>query len=466
MLDLLTRVDKRLSRLEKWLPPTQTSERLSFERWLPRVSPTWRWDWPYQRYIIEHLARMTRSELDRLMIFMPPRHGKSEMVTVRYVAWRLEQDPTMRTIIAAYNQTLANRFSRKARNIARTRVLLSDDRTAVDDWETTLGGGVRAVGVGAGVTGHGGHLVVIDDPLKSREEANSATYRQRVWDWYTDDLYTRLEPDGQIILIMTRWHEDDLAARILAQDGDRWTVVRLPAEAEEDDPLGRRPGEPLNPDRFDRTALEQIRTVLGNSYYALYQQRPQPQEGGLFQRQWFELVEAAPAQASRVRYWDRAATASGGDYTVGVRMARVQDGIFYIEDVVRGQWSPAERDRVMHQVALLDGPEVAIWVEQEPGSSGVDAIAHTVRMLVGFAVRGDRVTGDKVVRAEPLAAQVQAGNVKLVRGRWNAVFLDELAAFPFGTHDDQVDAASGAFSKLGRDRLARRGKVTRKRPGT
>lgn len=388
------------------------------------------------------------------MLFVPPRHGKSEMVTVRYPVWRLEREPELRVIVGAYNQMLANTFSRKARRIAERRLSLTDDRTAVEQWETTAGGGLRAVGVGAGITGQGGNLIVIDDPVKSREEAESETYRERVWQWYTDDLYTRLEPGGAIILIMTRWHEDDLAGRILAsEDAGRWSVVNLPAEAEQDDPLGRAPGDPLCPERFDADALADIRRVLGSrSYTALYQQRPQPPEGDVLKREWFtQFVDEAHAAhvTARVRYWDMAATEAGGDYTVGVRVATTRDGRYYIEDVVRGQWSSQQRDTIVKQTAETDGRGCYVRREEEPGSSGKDVSAAFVRLLAGFPVLpAERVTGDKAVRVQPFAAQAEAGNVVLVRGAWNKPYIEELTAFPTGTHDDQVDASSGAFNTL------------------
>ena len=412
------------------------------------------WNRHYQVFIQQHLAQITSGELRRLMLFIPPRHGKSEMVTIRYPVYRLEQDPTLRVIIGAYNQTLAEKFSRKARKIARERIAISDERRAAEDWETIAGGGVRAVGVGAGITGQGGNLIIIDDPVKSRKEANSKVYRDAVYDWYTDDLYTRLEPNAAIILILTRWHEDDLAGRILASDdGPNWTVISLPAEAEQSDPLGRQPGEALNPARYPVPELNKIRTVLKRSYQALYQQRPVEQEGDTFKRSWFPLVKASDlpgAWHGIVRYWDRAATAGDGDYTAGVLMARFNQD-YYVLDVVRGQWSTGERDKRIRETAETDRRSwghVVTWVEQEPGSSGVDAARAFVTLLSGFHVQVDKVTGDKKLRAEPFSSQAEYGFVRVLRAPWYEDWIDELTSFPAGAHDDQVDATSGAFGKL------------------
>ncbi len=195
------------------------------------------------------------------------------------------------------------------------------------------------------------------------------------------------------------------------------------------------------------------------------------QSGGKFRREWFEIVDAAPATLRKVRYWDLAATApkegQDPDWTVGALLGVSPEGIYYLLDVRRVRATPAGVEQLIRQTAELDGHDVHIWMEQEPGSSGVNTIDHyTRRVLSGFTFRGDRVTGSKEERANPLSSQAEAGNVKLLRGVWNGDFLDEADAFPHGAHDDQVDAASGAFSKLGRDRRARRGKKTRKRPGT
>lgn len=436
--------------------------RRSFLAWLRLVSREMAWDWAHLHYIQGQLDRVTRGEIDRLMLFLPPRHGKSEMVTVRYPVWRMERQRDLRVIVGAYNQTLAEKFSRKSRRIARERFSLNEERQAAEDWETPEGGGLRAVGVGAGITGQGGQLIIIDDPVKSREEANSATYRERVWDWYRDDLYTRLEPGGVMVLIQTRWHEDDLAGRILnSGDAARWTVVSLPAEALENDPLGRAPGEALCPERYDLDALARIKTVLGSSsYWALYQQAPQPAEGGMFKSAWLRRVtDEVPEQFERlVRYWDKAASDGDGDYTVGALLGR-RNGDFYVLDVTRGQWSTFQRESVIKETAERDATQygnVAIWIEQEPGSGGVDSAQATIRNLAGFSVRAERPSGDKATRAEPLAAQLEAGNVTLKRGVWNNAYIDELCSFPNGRHDDQVDASSGAFNKLARNILKAR----------
>ncbi len=429
---------------------------LSFDAWLSRVSPHLCWDWPHLVHLRRYLEAVTAGEILRLMIFEPPRHGKSEQVTIHYPAYRLERDPTLRVIIGSYNETLAARFSRRTRRIVEARLALSRERTAAVDWETERDGGLRAVGVGGGITGHGGQLILVDDPIKNREEADSATYRERVWDWWRDDLYTRLEPGGAIILIMTRWHQDDLAGRILAsEDAPNWTVVRLPALAEEGDPLGRQVGAALCPQRYDVAALAKIRLVLGeHSFAALYQQRPLPAEGGLFKAAWFaqRLTEAevGPLEAL-VRYWDKAASAGQGDYTVGVLMGRSAEGRYVVLDVVRGRWETFERERVIVSTAARDRErwgEVAIWLEQEPGSGGADSARATIRALSGHVVRAETATGQKTARAEPLAAQAGAGNVLVVRAAWNAAWIDELCIFPHGEHDDQVDASSGAFNKL------------------
>jgi len=413
------------------------------------------------------LQRVADGDIRRLMVFMPPRHGKSETVSRLFSAYYLLRHPEHWVGLTSYAEGLAFTLSRNARNnYERGGGALSQQAYAVSHWETGRGGGMWAAGVGGGITGKGFHLGIIDDPLKDAEEAQSETIRDKIKDWYQSTFSTRQEPDASIVVIQTRWHEDDLSGWLLERESDEpegWHIVCLPAIAEDlpdfptsctVEPDWRAQGEALCPERYPLERLRKIERRIGPYFWAsLYQQRPAPREGGLFKRAWFEIVGAAPADAKRVRFWDRAATAGAGDFTAGVLVAH-KDGTYYIEDVQRGQWASGDRDKIIVQQAQLDAGRhaggVTIGGEQEPGSSGVDAAKAFVRMLAGFAVYTTPSTGSKEQRADPLASQAQAGNVKIVRGAWNGAFLDEMCSFPAGAHDDQVDAASGAFNRLAR----------------
>jgi len=429
---------------------------------------------PAHRLIAEHLEKVSSGEIDRLMVFAPPQHGKSELVSVRFPAWWLGRRPEDPVILASYAASLAERHSAEARAVVESDLfeeIFEGVKTRQDSRSKQLWrlvgkrGGLLAVGVGGPITGHGALLGIIDDPFENWEQAQSLTVRNKVWDWWRGTFRTRIWENGAILLVMTRWHEDDLAGRLLSEQGDRWTVLRLPALAEsqeerdeaarllglpagDPDPLGRAAGEALCPQRFSAEALQAIREDVGGLVWgAEYQGVPRPLEGSLFKRHWFGVVEALPAGARAIRYWDKAGTAGGGDYTAGVLLA-FHSGRYYVVDVVRGQWSAHERERALRRTAEQDGMKVPIWAEQEPGSGGKDSAGATVRNLAGFNVRVETVTGDKVTRAQPFAAQCEAGNVALVRGAWNAAYLDELCAFPNGVNDDQVDASSGAFNQL------------------
>jgi predicted phage terminase large subunit-like protein len=440
----------------------------AFPEWLGQVTPRFCWTWPYLRLIQDQLARVSRKEIDRLAIFMPPRHGKSQLTTVRYPVWRLAQDPALRVVLGGYNQTFAEKMSRDMRKIARGQVPLSRDKNSAKEWETVAGGGVRACGVGSPPTGTGADLLVIDDPIKSREEADSEAYRERAWEWYTQDLLTRLEPGGAIVLIQTRWHGDDLAGRILGgEDAASWSVLSLPALAEEGDPLGRQPGEALCPDRYGVAALERVRRQMGPvPFAALYQQRPMPREGGLFSAAGLSLMMEAPPGPADVRAWVRAwdvGYASEGDPTAGVLMAALHSGQWVICDVERFRLPPHERDRRMKAVAERDdamltrmqpptpqaakGRRVLQLVEQPPGA-GVEVTRSILARLAGHAVQAVLPRGDKAERATPLASQCGAGNVYLVRAGWNREFAGEALLFPASPNDDQIDAASHAFNFL------------------
>ncbi len=435
--------------------------------------------------------------IGRLMILMPPRHGKTRMASQLFPAFVLGLLPDTRIILTSYSADLAVRNSRAVRDTVnstayqalfgtlakgRPAVMVSSDSHSGQAWDLAqpYRGGVVAAGVGGGITGLGAHLLVVDDPFKNREEAESASRRELVDGWYRSSALTRLEENGAVVLFHTRWHPDDLAGRLIrrmAEDpgADQWEIVFLPALALEayaededrqremmldgvfvarEDPLGRAPGEALWPEKFPVEILESRRTNLGSyDWSALYQQMPYLREGGFFRREWFPVVAEGPGKeaVARVRYWDKAASPTG-DYTAGVLVSVDKKGVFYIEHVIRGRWNAGERDRVMAEVGKADyeryGPFV-IWHQQDPGSAGLDSAQATNAVLAeaGLHARFEPVSGSKEVRAGPLASAAMAGKVRLVKGPWNRVFLEELAAFPNGQYDDQVDAAASAYNK-------------------
>lgn len=432
-------------------PPTPGSY-LDFLR--ASIPKTWTVEAEHIKLIASHLDAVERGEIDRLAIHMPPRHAKTETVTVRYGVYTLMQEPAENVLITGYNERFARRLGRKARTVGTGRVDMAADKSAADEWATTQGGVLMTRGVGSPPTGTGFRRIIIDDPIRRREDAESEVYREKVWDWYTDDLYTRLEPGGAIVLIMTLWHPDDIGARAVASEPGRWTVLKLPAIAEEADVLGREPGAALWPERYTVDDLNRIRDVMAQneglrSWEALYQQNPVPREGSFFKVGQFGFVDALPPHLKAVRAWDQAATDGDGDYTAGAKMCGPDaNGRFYVADMVRGQWSTDKRNEKILQTAAMDGVSVRIRGAQDPGSAGVDSAKAFVRMLAGYSVKTERVSGSKENRADPFSAQVNAGNVSLLRASWNAAFIEELRSFPVGKQDDQVDAASDAFTEL------------------
>jgi len=438
--------------------------------------------WTYPQYVADpahwliarHLEKVISGEITRLMIFAPPQHGKSELVSVRLPAFWLGKRPDDPVILSSYGASLAERHSAEARSCVESEayaeifrnVKTRQDSRAKQLWRIAgKRGGMLAVGVGGPVTGHGASLGIIDDPFENWKQAQSLTVRNQVWDWWRGTFRTRIWENGAIILVMTRWHEDDLAGRLLSEQGERWTILRLPAVAESQperdeshalvglppglpDPLGRQAGEALCPQRFSAEALGEIRRDVGGVvWYAEYEATPRQPEGNKFKRQWFQIVNEIPSGARRIRYWDKAGTEGAGNFTTGLLMAEYQSR-YYVEDVVCGQWSDLARDQTMRLTAELDGINVEIWAEQEPGSGGKDSANATLRNLAGFTVHVEVASGSKEVRAGPFAAQCEALNMFLKRASWNAAYINELCAFPNGTNDDQVDASSGAFSKL------------------
>jgi predicted phage terminase large subunit-like protein len=414
---------------------------------------------PHHALLAEALEAVEQRQVRRLMVCMPPRHGKSELVSVRFPAWYLGRNPGERFIGTSYAARLAERFSGQARNQLvdprwphpDVRLLPGSQSRAT--WDTTQGGGFAAAGVGGPITGGGADVLLIDDPVKNQQEADSEARRDTVWDWYTSTATTRLQPDGAVVLVLTRWHEDDLAGRLLAeqaQGGDQWELLTLPALAEEGDALGRELGAPLWPEKFPTEVLEERRAVVGTRVWnALYQQRPRDEEGALFKRHWLGVVQACPPDLRWARYWDLAASQrTSGDYTASAAVALGDDGTLYVRDMVRGRWEWPDAKRIIRSTMLAEGPATQHYIEEAlHGLAAVQELRRD-RELAHLSLRGVRVTKDKVARAHSWSARAEAGKVRLVSGPWCNEFIAEATGFPMGAHDDQVDSVSGGVEAL------------------
>ena len=411
---------------------------------------------------------------------MPPRHGKSELISHWLPVWYLNTWPERRIILATYGADFSADWGRRVRNTIQEhqgalRVSVAQDSASANRWHTTAGGGMIAVGVGGPITGRGADLLVVDDPVKTAEDAYSETYRERAWDWWTTTARTRLEPGASVVVLMTRWHDDDLAGRILrsARDtGLEWQVLELPALAEARDPLGRDPGEALWPERYDVDALLATQAEVGSrTWSALYQQRPSPEDGGYFQRSWWRFYTRAPARFDEViQSWDMAFKGtSGSDFVVGQVWGR-SGADRYLLDQVRGRWDfPRTLDAVRGLSDRWPEARTKLIEDKANGPAVLDTLRRELHGLVAVEPQGGKVS-----RAAAVSHQVEGGNVWLparslnpdgeaVLDPWVRDFIEEAVAFPAAQHDDQVDAMTQALTRMtrpiptGRIPLARTG---------
>lgn len=419
---------------------------------------------PHHRLLIRELEAVARGETPRLMVNMPPGSAKSTYGSVLFPAWAMAQRPGLQIIGASNTTAMAEGFSRRVIGLARDHAATlnySLTRETAERWETSNRGNYRAAGIGTAIAGVRSDLTIVDDPTRSRADAESEVVRESQWNWFTGDLRTRLKPNAAIVVIMTRWHPDDIGGRLLERQPGLWRVVSLPAIAGDNDPLGRAPGEWLwdgDPNygygaELRKAHAEYEAAGAMRDWSALYQQSPRATEGALFKVGQISTLDAAPAGKNIVRAWDLAATAATGtrdpDWTAGVKLMRTDDSRYVVLDVVRVRGGPDEVEQTIVNTAQQDGRGVRISIPQDPGQAGKQQVLYLTRKLSGFQVESSPETGDKATRAAPVASQVNVGNVMVVRASWNHAFLDELGSFPGGTKDDQVDALSRAFSMVG-----------------
>jgi predicted phage terminase large subunit-like protein len=388
------------------------------------------------------------------MVFMPPGSAKSTYTSVLYPPYLLAQNPALTIIAASHTVELAERFGRRVRNLIaeHANVLglsLAADSQAAGRWDTDAGGEYFAAGVRGPITGRRADLAIIDDPVKSREEADSDIIRERVKDWWRNDLYTRLKPGGRCIVIQTRWHEDDLGGWLLDEQkrgGDKWEVISLPAIAEADDALGRKVGEPLWPEWQNGDALDRIKNAVGSrTWSALYQQRPQPDEGTFFQRDWFKRFtpDEKPKFLHLYGTSDYAVTEDGGDFTVHRVWGVDSTGDLWLLAGWRDQTTADVW--IERQIDLIRDHKPLCWF----GEAGVIAKAtepmlrrRMVERKIMCRLEYLPSINDKPTRARGIQARAAMGKVHIPAGPEGDAILDEYLRFPAGKHDDDVDNGS------------------------
>jgi predicted phage terminase large subunit-like protein len=408
--------------------------------------------------LIQHLEAVERGEVRRLAVFMPPRHSKTYHVSERFPAWFLGRNPERRVILASYGSDLAEGSSRKVRNLLLDErwpfptVGVAHDSAAVNKWSTNHGGEVIAAGVGGAMTGFGADILVIDDPVKGRAEADSETYRESTWDWYTEVARTRLMPGGRIVLCQTRWHEDDLAGRILARAGG-WTILNLPALALDGDPLGRSPGEPLWPEWYGLTELADLRADLtseqgARGWQALYQQSPTADEGGMFKRAWFTRRwgdDDLPEMTYTVLAVD-SAFKTGVHNDPSALTLWGTDGVdYYVLAEWSGRWEFHELKQQIVAASRDKKPNLVLIEDTASGQSAIQELRRETKL----PIVAHKVTASKEARAQAVAPICEAGKVVLpTYAPWTGAWIDEHAAFPNGRHDERVDNTSAALARL------------------
>jgi hypothetical protein len=424
------------------------------------------------RELIETIAAAEgrqSSNPEILLVSVPPRHGKSMLISTLAPAWYLGAFPERQVMLASYEADFASGWGSRVRDLLTEHgeklfgVKVDRTNRAARRWGLQgSAGGMISAGVGGAITGRGAHLLIIDDPIKNAEQAMSEVIRENQWEWWLSTARSRLEPGGVVVVLMTRWHEGDLGGRMLAAseepDGDPVREIRLPALAEDADPLGREKGEALWPERYRREALQRTRSVVGPYWWsAMYQGRPTPDEGGIFARQDFRYFEERegmlsiqtsegpraidPNRCRKATYVDLAvSTKETADYTVALKVLVAETGELLIDEVLR---------------ARIPGPLQASYLaDNYSGILKIEAIGYQSALIQALIQKSIPVEPvypdkDKVTRASAAGALYKSGRIYHRRGApWLHDFQAELLAFPAGEHDDQVDALAYAARDL------------------
>lgn len=438
-------------------------------KFIKQVYPNYKF-YKFHATVIEQLQRVIDGECSRLILQVPPRHGKSLLASQLLPAAYLLAHPDRFVGISSYSAELAEGFSRKARDFYRDGGgLLNPSSQAVNSWNTEGGGGLWAAGVGGAITGRSGHLLIIDDPVKNREDAESDRIMEKLNDWYTSTLYTRLEPQvGAIVVIQTRWSENDMIGQLLENEmnvsekgRENWTIVDLPALYEQE---GDRPplpshceiiqdwrteyGQALCPQRYDVEDLERIREAVGSRDFAsLYQQRPAPEGGNMFDPNWWQYYshDSVMPDFSRIMLSvDATFTAtSKSDFVVGAVVGQAGNR-FYVLDLVREKLDVVGTMNMINRMYQRHALSGTILELAASGYAVYQMMSTRVPGLIGF-----KPEKSKEARASGLVPVVEAGNVFLpASATWLDAFINEFSLFPASKNDDMVDAITMAINYM------------------
>lgn len=472
-----------------------------YSRWMFLRRRGYQWlRGPHHKAICDALVRVYTGECKRLIINVAPRYSKTELAVINWISWTLGHVPDAEFIHTSYSGRLAANNSWQTRDLVvhpeyqqifrkydeegadiGPMVTLKTDSQAKDEWRTVDGGCVYAVGEGGTITGYGagkqrpgfGGAIVIDDPHKA-DEAKSDVVRESVIQWFKDTLESRVNsPDTPIILIMQRLHENDLAGWLLGDrgptgskgvpipggNGEIWehlcleTLIDKGVEAIEEDEDDSKSVEEkrylaLWPEKHSVTELLRMRQAKPYTFSGQYQQSPSAPEGNVFKPDMIEVIPAIPVGTRFVRAWDLGATDGRGDYTVGFKLGLMTDGRYLIADIVRDQLGPEDVERILKATASRDGRATKVRLPQDPGQAGKAQAKNLTKLLAGYTVTVKPITGDKLVRGEPFAAQINVGNVVALAGPWLDIMRNEMKVFPNGLNDDIVDSGSDAFNEL------------------
>lgn len=441
------------------------------------TKPNYQVNWHHEN-LAEKLDQLSRKEIKRLMVFMPPRYGKSELVSRRFPAYVLGKYPNASIIGTSYSASLASSMNRDVQRIIDSREyndVFPDTSLSGSNIRTVAGGNYlrnsdifevvghtgsyMSAGIGGGITGRGGDYVIIDDPIKNRAEAESKTYRDAVWDWYTSTLYTRLEKDACVLLTLTRWHEDDLAGRLLRlakedPTSEQWHIINYPAMYDENipniDPTDPRThGDALWPAKFDKDTLLTTKKTVGTyEWSALYQQSPSPSGGSILHRKWFQYYTFAPTKFDEVlQSWDLSFGNTKGkssSYIVGQVWGRIGPDK-YLLDQVRDQLDFPQTIRAIKNLTKKWPQAKAKLIENK--ANGPAVISTLKKQMAGIIpVEPD---GSKEARAYAISPQVESGNVYVPENEpWVHDFIEECVSFPNGLYDDQVDTMTQALNRM------------------